>query len=130
MAFAAAYEWRKTLVAPVALHMMQNTVALVGTVIMAYVISNGPYLGILADDVEQGCQITQVEPDGSADKAGIKVGDIVVKFGDDSISDFSSLKKAIREHHVGQAIKVRFFRDNKLQEVYVQLKSRQQATKK
>jgi S1-C subfamily serine protease len=109
--------------------MMQNSVAMIGTVAMAYLLSLGPMLGVMGEGVEDGCEITQVEPNGSADKAGIKVGDIIVKFGVEPITDFPSLKEAIRKSRVNDQVQVRFFRDDKMQQVQVQLKSRQQSKK-
>lgn len=129
ISFAIAFEWRKTLVTPIALHMMQNTVAMIATVGMAIILSFGPFLGVWGEASEQGCEITRVDPEGSAAEAGIKVGDIIVKFGAEPITDFASLKKAIHSHRVGEEIAVRFFRDDKMQQVQVQLKSRQQSSK-
>lgn len=129
IAFATAYEWRKTLVMPISLHIIQNTVAMIATLAMAFVLSMGPFLGVWGEAQEHGCQMTRVEPGGSAADAGIQVGDIVVEFGDQPVTDFDSLKEAIRKHRVGDQVQVRYFRADKMQQTMVKLKARNQSAK-
>ncbi|MDB5347472.1 MAG: htrA 3 [Schlesneria sp.] len=126
IAFATAYEWRKTLVMPICLHVMQNTVAMIATLAMALILSTGPFLGVWGEGKQHGCQITRVEPNGSAADAGIQVGDIVAEFGSEPITDFDSLKGAIGKYRVGDRVKMRYFRSDKMQQVDVKLKSRNQ----
>jgi membrane protease YdiL (CAAX protease family) len=126
IAFATAYEWRKTLVMPICLHVLQNTVAMTATVAMALILSTGPFLGVWGEAQQHGCQITRVEPGGSAADAGIQVGDIVAEFGSEPITDFDSLKGAIHKYRVGDRVNVRYFRSDKMQQVDVKLKSRNQ----
>lgn len=124
IAFAIVYEWRKTIVTPVTLHVMQNTAAMIGTLIMAQTIANGPYLGVYGEANGRGCVLTQVQPGGSAEQAGLQVGDTIVVVDDQQITDFSNLKTAIREHRVGDSITVQYLRDDKLQRIQLQLQGR------
>lgn len=124
IAFALVYELRKTIVTPVTLHVLQNTAAMIGTLVMAQVIANGPYLGVYGEANGRGCQLTQVQPGGSADRAGLRVGDIIVVVDNQQIFDFSNLKTAIREHRVGDTITVQYLRDDKTQRISLQLQGR------
>ncbi len=126
IAFATAYEFRKTLVTPISLHMIQNTVAMIATITMAFILSRGPFLGVHGEVNEHGCLITRVEPNGSAADAGIHVGDIVAEFGSEPITDFDSLKGAIRKYRVSDRVNVKYFRADKMQQADVTLKSRKQ----
>lgn len=124
ISFAIVYEWRKTIVAPVCLHVLQNTCALIATLTMAQMVANGPQLGVQGVAHEQGYEITSVRPDGSAANAGLKVGDVIVGVGDSRISDVESLRAAVRKHQVGDRVTVEYFRrnDQDLIKVEVQLK--------
>ncbi len=124
ISFAIVYELRKTIVTPVSLHVLQNTAALIGTLVMAQAIANGPFLGVYGEANGRGCQLTQVQPGGSADQAGLRVGDIIVVVDDQQITDFATLKTAIREHRVGDTINVQFSRDDKVHHITLQLQRR------
>ena len=80
-----------------------------------------PYLGVssvaVADarsqatlPVESGAIIQQVQPGSPADKAGLKVGDIVVRIGDTPIASPEDLYSAVRSRHIGDRIEVRLWR--------------------
>lgn len=124
IAFAIVYELRKTIVTPVVLHVLQNTAAMIGTLVMAQMIANGPYLGVYGEASGRGCMLTHVQPGGSADQAGLRVGDIIVVVDDQQITDFSTLKTAIREHRVGDTITVQYLRDEETQRIKLQLQGR------
>jgi len=130
ISFAIVYEARKTIVTPISLHVLQNTMAMIGTLAMATTIANGPFLGVYGEGRGRGCVLTQVEADGSAGRAELRVGDIIVVVDDQQITDFPSLKVAIREHRVGDKINVQFLRDDKLQHVEVVLQARNQPVDK
>lgn len=124
ISFAIVYELRKTIVTPVTLHVLQNTAAMIGTLVMAQMIANGPYLGVYGEANGRGCVLTHVQPGGSADRAGLRVGDVIVVVDDQQITDFSNLKTAIREHRVGDTITVQYSRDDKVQRINLQLQGR------
>ena len=62
-----------------------------------------------------------VTADSAAAKAGIKVGDVVTKFGDYAISDPNQLTAAVREQPAGAKVKVTIERNGQSQEVDVTL---------
>ncbi len=84
-----------------------------------------PYIGILGTTVDkdyaeqhnlkidQGAIIAEILDGSPADKAGMKKGDIITKFGNEEIKDMESLIVAVRNKDVGDKIEVVYFRDNK-----------------
>ena len=58
-----------------------------------------------------GAEVATVEPGSAADKAGVRVGDVVTKFQDLAISDPNQLTAAVREQPAGAAVKVTVLRD-------------------
>ena len=45
-----------------------------------------PWLGVAADEVQGRLFVTRVSPEGPADRAGMKPGDIILGVGDDSVT--------------------------------------------
>ena len=62
-----------------------------------------------------GAEVATVEPGSAADKAGIKVGDVVTKFQDLAISDPNQLTAAVREQAAGATVKVTVLRNGQEQ---------------
>jgi putative serine protease PepD len=66
-----------------------------------------PYLGVkVADAPNGGAQITSVEPGSPAEKAGLKVGDVVTKVGDQTIGGSEGLVAAVQAGTVGQTLQL------------------------
>ncbi|MGP0222759.1 trypsin-like peptidase domain-containing protein [Paenarthrobacter sp. NCHU4564] len=72
-----------------------------------------------------GAEVAAVTADSAAAKAGIKVGDVVTKFGDYSISDPNQLTAAVREQPAGAKVKVTIQRSGQSQEIEVTLDAAQ-----
>ncbi|WP_144671054.1 S1C family serine protease [Arthrobacter sp. U41] len=68
-----------------------------------------------------GAEVATVEPGSAADKAGVKVGDIVTKFQDLTISDPNQLTAAVREQPAGASVKVTVIRGGEEQQLDVTL---------
>ncbi|CAI3801292.1 S1C family serine protease [Pseudarthrobacter sp. MM222] len=68
-----------------------------------------------------GAEVATVEPGSAADKAGIKVGDVVTKFQNLSISDPNQLTAAVREQAAGATVKVTVLRNGQEQQLDVTL---------
>ncbi|MFE4197766.1 trypsin-like peptidase domain-containing protein [Paenarthrobacter sp. NPDC056912] len=73
-----------------------------------------------------GAEVASVTTGSAAAKAGIKVGDVVTKFGDYSVSDPNQLTAAVREQPAGAKVKVTIQRGGQSQEVEVTLDAAQQ----
>ena len=85
-------------------------------------------IGINGRDVtdgtaRQGAYVTQVVPGGSADKAGIKAGDVITLADSTLITSASQLTVVVQKHQPGDTIKVRYYRGNAQTDVTVTLGS-------
>ena len=82
-----------------------------------------PYLGTIPDfgrEVE-GYALMGAAKDSPADRAGIKAGDVIVKFGDRKIAGLEDIDGALRKFKAGDKVPVIILRDGKEQEVTVTL---------
>lgn len=64
-------------------------------------------------DKTDGIYVNQVMTDGSADKAGIKVGDIITKIGDRKIKSGPELTELLAQYRPGEMVSVNFIRNGK-----------------
>ena len=86
-----------------------------------------PFLGVSMTTIEQanrggldidssvksGAVIVEVQKDSASDKAGLKKGDVITKFGDYDIKDYQYLKYYLYRYNVGDEVKVTYIRDGK-----------------
>ncbi|BCW72114.1 trypsin-like peptidase domain-containing protein [Arthrobacter sp. NicSoilB8] len=68
-----------------------------------------------------GAEVATVEPGSAADKAGVKVGDVVTKFQNLTISDPNQLTAAVREQPAGATVKVTVLRGGQQKDLDVTL---------
>jgi putative serine protease PepD len=68
-----------------------------------------------------GAEVATVESGSAADKAGIKVGDVVTKFQQLAISDPNQLTAAVREQPAGATVKVTVLRNGQQKDFDVTL---------
>ncbi|MDH5456758.1 MAG: Do family serine endopeptidase [Gammaproteobacteria bacterium] len=64
-------------------------------------------------DVDGGALITRVFPNSAAEKAGLKVGDIIVGVNDKTVSSGTELRNTIGLMRTGDVVGLRYLRDNK-----------------
>jgi membrane protease YdiL (CAAX protease family) len=122
LAFALLYEWRKTLLAPVLMHSLVNTLAMA---IMAQSIAAdaaAPRLGVVGETHERGVRLTTVVPDTAAASAGLQVGDVIFSLDGERVADFAGLTRAVRKRQVGQTVVVKFIRGAETHRVDAELK--------
>jgi serine protease Do len=62
---------------------------------------------------ENGAVVTRVTPDGPAAAAGLRPGDIVLKFGGRDVTDSRSLTRMVGEAQVGTAVPLEIVRDGR-----------------
>lgn len=80
-----------------------------------------PYLGVQLTDGAGGALIGGVVAGGPADKAGLKTGDLVTKFGSATVTDATSLINAVQGAKAGDQVRVAVKRNNAEQTVTVTL---------
>ena len=61
----------------------------------------------------RGAVVTQIEPDSAADRAGLKVGDIVTEVNGKPVRDAATLRNSIGLLRVGQEVKLEVLREGK-----------------
>jgi putative serine protease PepD len=82
-----------------------------------------PYLGVSSQTIDQsvasqyglpidhGVLISFVQPNGPAEKAGLRRGDIVTKIGDMSVASVEDVFAATRQHKIGDKVTVEVVRN-------------------
>lgn len=81
-----------------------------------------------------GVRVTQVYPDSSASKAGLKIDDLIVKLDEESIpadqiGDEEVLASMIRQYEIGADVKLGVIRDGKPMDLTVKLESSPKPTR-
>jgi hypothetical protein len=73
----------------------------------------GPYLGTIPDfgDYEGGVKLAGVREGSPAEKAGIRGGDVVIRFGGRDIADLYEYTDALRAHKAGDSVTIVVLRD-------------------
>ena len=61
----------------------------------------------------RGAVVTQIEPDSAADRAGLRVGDIVTEVNAKPVRDAATLRNSIGLLRVGQEVKLKVLREGK-----------------
>jgi serine protease Do len=88
---------------------------------------NAPYLGIGVKDIDaesakkfnlkevRGVEITQVDENSPASKAGIKEGDVVLEYNGQPVEGGEQLSRLVRETPIGRQVKVGVWRNGSMQ---------------
>ncbi len=95
-----------------------------------------PFLGATLEDVtpsiaceiclnqKVGVLVTDVEPDGPADLAGLQKEDIIMTFDEQEIASVATLIRVLWRRHAGDTIPITFWRDGTVMETTVTLGQR------
>ena len=104
----------------------------------SYQIEETPYLGVGGQDItsdraktlklkeERGVEVTSVEPDSAAAKAGVKVGDVILQFNGQKVEGWEHLKRLVRETPVHREVKIVLSRNGAEQTVAASIGERKQ----
>jgi hypothetical protein len=86
----------------------------------------GPYFGSIPDfaEVPRGVRFADISPGSPAALAGLKAGDILVKFGADPIQNLYDFTYALRAHKPGDEVDVEVLRNDKSVTAKVKLTER------
>ena len=92
-----------------------NTAARVAAELMKNGRATHPQLGVQAGDYATadgaGAQLRSVVAGGSADRAGLRAGDVIVSLDGRTIEDVDTLVVAVRAHSAGDAVTINYLRD-------------------
>jgi serine protease Do len=122
-----AYVWQRGIAIPI------NKVKAVADRLMTGRVAQRGYLGIIANtvaipeeiaqqsglDQESGVMIFSVEPGSPARKAGLAMGDVLVKFNGKPVTDFYDLPRLLSEDVIGKETKLTIIRRENLIETTI-----------
>ena len=80
---------------------------------------NMAYAGITGQDADVGAKMTRVTAGGPADKAGVKVDDIIVALDGKIVNSYNELLEHVRAANAGDTAKLTVSRDRKTQELEI-----------
>jgi serine protease Do len=83
--------------------------------------TGGPMIGVVGSTDSKGFKVDTVSPGAPAEKAGIKAGDIITKFGGAAVTDLDSLVSQVGKRKPGDEVGVDFVRDGKPQKVILKV---------
>jgi serine protease Do len=69
----------------------------------------------------RGALVANVTPDGPAEVSGVKVGDVILEFDNQKISEMRELPRAVAETKVGKPVKLKVLRQGKQRTISVKL---------
>jgi serine protease Do len=79
-----------------------------------------PWLGVSADEVQGRLLVTRVSPDGPAERAGVRRGDIILAVGSDAVhSQAEFYRKLWGRGDAGSEIPLRILQGNDVQEIKI-----------
>jgi len=98
------------------------------------------WLGVVIQDLDEGLArsfgfdgtdgvlISQVEEDSPADKAGLRVGDIITRFNDEPVASMDQLRLRVASTKPGEAAEIVVFRDGRERTMRVKIGELKQET--
>ena len=122
-----AYVWSRGIAIPI------NKVKTIADRLMSGRTIKKAYLGIVANtvaipqeiaeqtriDQDSGVMIFSVEPGAPARKAGLAMGDVIVKFNEKPVTEFYDLPRLLAEDVIGKETKLTIIRGEKLVELVI-----------
>ena len=111
LALGIVYEWRRTLLAPIFLHALQNFVPSVIVVLAMLANAATPRLGVVVDPAAADCRVAQVQPGSPAEQFGIQPGDVITALDGTPIVKIQDLRQELRKRKPGDEVTVEYSRD-------------------
>jgi serine protease Do len=91
------------------------------------VLHSGAVLGVSAEPADGGLKLTRVWPGDPADRAGLREGDILLRFGARRVSSFERLRELVGKRQPGSRVVLTLLRDGESLEMSVELGARQKS---
>src|SRR5487761_1904471 len=100
------------------------------------IFAQGSYIGIGMQEIgpqrswalrlpeASGIEITEIVPDSPAEKAGLKVGDAILKYNGQKVEGISQFARLVRETQAGRDVKLDVSREGVMQQVTVRVAQR------
>ncbi len=84
---------------------------------------NSPKLGLSVQDTDEGkgVKVIEVDKEGNAAKAGVKMNDIITHFNDKEVNGADEVARLVRESKDKSSIQLKIKRDGKLQNIEVKM---------
>ena len=83
------------------------------------------YAGIRLDkDITEGVVVVDVEKNSAGSKAGLQSEDVIIKVGDNKVSDVAEFRYQLYSHKVGETISITVIRNGKTVDLKVKLGSK------
>jgi serine protease Do len=89
------------------------------------ILHSGAVLGVSAEPVEQGVRVTRVWPGDPADRAGLREGDILLRFDSRRVPSFERLRELVGKRQPGTRVVLSLLRGDEVLEISVELGERQ-----
>lgn len=124
LTFGLIYEWRKTLVTPIAAHTLANIITVI--LIASVVTHQGPppSLGVQLDDTSGVCVAVRTMPGSAAEEAGLQAGDRFITIADQPITTGFDVVNIVQSCQVGQTITMVIDRNGETLRLKAKLKAR------
>lgn len=110
-----------TISSAVAMPIIEDIMRNLNPTSLGVMITNAQSANIDYEGMAGGALIVEIVPDGSADKAGLKVNDIITSINDVPILSSSQLVEEIKKYEVWDTIKLKIIRNGKLETIKVKL---------
>jgi serine protease Do len=85
--------------------------------------SRGPKLGMVVQDTDdgKGVKVTDLNDEGSAEKAGIKEGDLILQVDDKAVNSTDEISRLIKEKREQNSVRMLVSRNGKTQTIEVRI---------
>jgi membrane protease YdiL (CAAX protease family) len=116
------YEWRRTLVASIFVHALQNFVAMMFTVLLLGLAADSASLGVFGEEHGDGCRVAVVVAGSAAEESGLREGDVITSIDEQPVADGPALATLIKSRRPGDVVTIEFRRDGEVHRVQATLK--------
>ena len=82
---------------------------------------SGPYIGVDLNEDDRECRIVRVDKNSPAERAGLKAGDVVLRFGKDRVEDLEDLIALIGKHKPNDEVPIRVRRGKEILNLTVRI---------
>jgi serine protease Do len=87
--------------------------------------ARGPMLGVAGESNEKGCAVTAISPDSPAEKAGLKVGDVITTLDGRPVKGLEGLALMLLGHKPGDEVTLHVLRGEETKDIKATLAKRQ-----